>query len=132
MLKEILITTKKRNELIDITDKIQKIVSESGTCSGSCFLYCPHTTAGLIINENADPNVGKDLLEALEKMVPKMNFLHSEGNSDAHLKSALVGKEKTLLIEENDLVLGQWDAIYFAEFDGPRQRKVFVKLHWVG
>jgi secondary thiamine-phosphate synthase enzyme len=93
-----------------------------------CVLYVPHTTAGLIIQENADPAVKEDLLNSLEELVPKINFKHMEGNSDAHLKSTLVGKEKTLIIENNSLLLGTWDGIYFAEFDGPRTRKIFVKL----
>jgi secondary thiamine-phosphate synthase enzyme len=128
MLKEINVKTNSRNELIDITEQIQQIVSESKISSGLCVLYTPHTTAGLIINENADPDVQKDLLNALEELVPKINFKHSEGNSDAHLKSTLVGKEKNLIIEKSSLLLGTWDGIYFAEFDGPRNRKVFVKL----
>lgn len=128
MLNEIKINTSNKNELIDITSKIQKIISSSKINSGICIIYVPHTTAGLIINENADPDVKTDLLNAFEKLVPKINFLHSEGNSAAHLKSSLVGKEKTLIIEKNNLLLGTWDGIYFTEFDGPRNRKIFVKL----
>jgi secondary thiamine-phosphate synthase enzyme len=128
MLKEISVESKERNQLIDITDKVQAIISESKVSSGICVLYVPHTTAGIIINENADPDVKTDLLNALEKMVPKINFQHSEGNSDSHLKSALVGKEKTLIIKNSELLLGTWDSIYFMEADGPRRRKVYVKL----
>ncbi|MFA5763268.1 MAG: secondary thiamine-phosphate synthase enzyme YjbQ [archaeon] len=127
-MKVIQIKTNKRNELIDITSKIQKIILESKISSGACILYIPHTTAGIIINENADPDVKTDLLAALGAMVPKINFLHGEGNSDSHLKSLICGKEKILIVENNTLVLGTWDGIYFAEFDGPRNRKVFVKL----
>jgi secondary thiamine-phosphate synthase enzyme len=127
-MDEINLKSTKRNELIDITSKLQKIVSESKISSGICVIYTPHTTAGIIINENADPDVKTDLLAALEQMVPKINFLHGEGNSDSHLKSLLCGKEKTLIIENNVLVLGTWEGIYFADFDGPRDRRVFVKL----
>ncbi|NMA44696.1 MAG: YjbQ family protein [Candidatus Diapherotrites archaeon] len=125
---EIKIKTKKRNELIDITNQIKKIVSKTKTITGICVIYTPHTTAGIIINENADPNVETDLINALEKIVPKINYLHAEGNSDAHLKSTIVGKEKTLIIENKQLVLGTWDGIYFFEFDGPRERKIIVKI----
>lgn len=128
MLKEINVKTNKRNELIDITFQIQKIISESKISSGLCVLYTPHTTAGIIINENADPDVKTDLLSALEKLVPKINFKHVEGNSDSHLKSLLCGKEKTLIIKNSQLRLGAWDGIYFVEFDGPRNRKVYVKI----
>ena len=126
MLKTI--TTNKRNELIDITSQIKEIISNSKIQSGICVLYTPHTTAGIIINENADPDVKTDLLNALEQMVPKIDFKHCEGNSDSHLKSLICGKGKTLIIENGELVLGTWDSIYFAEFDGPRNRKVFVKI----
>jgi secondary thiamine-phosphate synthase enzyme len=127
-MDEINLKSTKRNELIDITSKLQKIVSESKISSGICVIYTPHTTAGIIINENADSDVKKDLLAALEQMVPKINFLHGEGNSDSHLKSLICGKEKTLIIENVSLKLGTWDSIYFMEADGPRVRKVFVKI----
>ncbi len=128
MLKEINLKSIKRNELIDITREIQDVVNMSKLSSGVCILYTPHTTAGIIINENVDSDVKTDLLAVLDEMVPKINFLHGEGNSDSHLKSLICGKEKTLIIENNKLVLGTWDGIYFAEFDGPRNRKVFVKI----
>lgn len=128
MLKEIKINSKEKNEIIEITTQVEKIISESKIKSGACILYTPHTTAGIMINENADSNVKIDLLNAFEKIVPKITYLHSEGNSDAHLKSALVGKEKTLIIDNNSLVLGTWDGIYFCEFDGPRERKIILKI----
>jgi len=128
MLKEIKVTSTKRNELIEITSLVQKFISESKIISGICVLYTPHTTAGIIINENADPDVKTDLLNALKNLVPKIDFLHAEGNSDSHLKSLLCGKEKTLIIQDSQLLLGTWDGIFLAEFDGPRVRKVFVKL----
>ena len=128
MFKELQITTKERCELVDITTFVEGVVKASRVKGGVCVVYCPHTTAGLIINENADPDVKVDLLAALKEMVPKIKFRHGEGNSDAHLKSALVGKERTLIIEGGELQLGSWDGIFFAEFDGPRQRRFFVKV----
>ena len=128
MLKEISLQTSVRNELVDITSKVQSVVIESKIVSGICIVYCPHTTAGITVNENADPDVKKDLLNALEEMVPDIKFIHGEGNSDSHLKALLTGTEKTFIIENNSLILGQWQAIYFTEFDGPRNRKFFVKI----
>ena len=128
MFKEIKILTRDRNELIDITEKVEKVVNESGINTGICVVYVPHTTAGIIINENADPDVKTDLLAALDKMVPKIKFLHDEGNSDSHLKSLLCGKEKSLIVEKGSLKIGTWDGIYFAEFDGPRNRNIYVKI----
>lgn len=128
LLKEIRIKTSKKCELKDITQIIGQFLSEFRVKEGFCVIYCPHTTAGLLINENADPSVKTDLLNAFDKMVPKIKFNHSEGNLDAHLKSSLIGKSLTLIIENNELVLGCWDAIYFAEFDGPRDRKIIVKI----
>ncbi len=128
MLKSFEVKTSSRNELVEITDKIKEIVINSKVKSGICAVYNPHTTAGILINENADPDVASDINNALEKLVPNINFAHLEGNSDSHLKSILVGKEKTLIIENNELVLGTWDGIFFTEFDGPRNRKVFVKI----
>jgi len=128
MFKELKILTKERNELINITDNVEDVVNKSGINTGICLVYVPHTTAGIIINENADPDVKTDLLDALEKMVPKINFKHGEGNSDAHLKSLICGKEKSLIVEKGSLKLGQWDGLYFMEADGPRERKIFVKI----
>ena len=128
MFKEIKILTRERNELIDITQEVEKVVNISGANSGICVVYTPHTTAGIIINENADPDVKTDLLAALEKMVPKITFKHDEGNSDSHLKSLICGKDKTLIVEKGSLKLGTWDGICFCEFDGPRNRKVYVKI----
>jgi secondary thiamine-phosphate synthase enzyme len=127
-LKEIKFLTKKRNELVNITSQVNKVVLESKVNQGVCVVYCPHTTAGIIVNENSDSDVVSDLLEALEKVVPKINFKHAEGNSDSHLKSTLVGCEKTFIVQDNALLLGVWQGIFFAEFDGPRERKVFIKI----
>jgi secondary thiamine-phosphate synthase enzyme len=128
MFKELKILTKEKNELINITAKVEDVVNKSGINTGICLVYVPHTTAGVIINENADPDVKTDLLDALEKMVPKINFKHDEGNSDAHLKSLICGKEKSLVVEKGSLKLGTWDGLFLAEFDGPRNRKIFVKI----
>jgi len=128
-MEELNISTKKRNELIDITADIKEIIEKSGLKEGTCVVYCPHTTAGITINEGADPDVKKDILMWLNKLVPESSdFQHSEGNSDAHIKSSLVGISKTLIVKEGDLLLGTWQNIYFAEFDGPRKRKVIVKI----
>ena len=128
MLRDISVRTSKRNELVNITSQVEEIVSESKVKNGLCIVYCPHTTSGIIVNENADPDVVSDLLEALEKIVPKINFRHVEGNSDAHLKSTLVGCEKTFVVKNGALGLGTWQGIFYAEFDGPRDRRVLVKI----
>jgi len=128
MFKEIKILTRERTELIDITAKVEDVVNKSGINTGICLVYVPHTTAGVIINENADPDVKTDLLDALEKMVPKIKFKHEEGNSDAHLKSLICGKEKSMVVEKGSLKIGIWDGLFLAEFDGPRNRKIYVKI----
>ncbi|MBD3249749.1 YjbQ family protein [Candidatus Woesearchaeota archaeon] len=127
MIKEISLSTNKRNELIDISSEVDDIVS--GVKDGVCVVYCPHTTAAVTINESADPDVQTDIIGHLNKMVPEGHgFKHAEGNSDAHIKSSLIGCSETLMIEDGKLRLGRWQAVYFAEFDGPRQRKVVVRV----
>lgn len=122
------INTTKRTEFIDITSRVEKIVKESKVKEGLCVIFCPHTTAGLTINENADPSVKKDILNHLEDLVPQnKNYSHAEGNSDSHIKSSLLGSSLNVIIENNSLVLGSWQGIYFCEFDGPRQREIYVK-----
>lgn len=129
MLKEIKITTNKAQELIDITSQIKEIISLSKIKDGLCLMYCPHTTSGITINENTDPDVKIDILNQLGEIIPLNNhYKHSEGNSAAHIKSSLVGVSKTLIIQNYQLVLGTWQAILFCEFDGPRKRKIFVKI----
>lgn len=129
MIKAMTIATRSRNELMDITSQIQNVVWESGISEGLCTIFVPHTTAGLTINEGADPSVQRDILAHLEKMIPhRGDYRHLEGNSDAHIKASLVGSSQTVFVEKGQLVLGTWQAIYFAEFDGPRQRKVLVKV----
>jgi secondary thiamine-phosphate synthase enzyme len=123
------VRTGRRTEFVEITPGVRKAVKESGLTSGLCVVYCPHTTAGLTVQENADPDVVRDILLWLNDHVPKElpGFRHAEGNSDAHIKSALIGPSVTLLIENADLVLGTWQGVYFCEFDGPRSRTVMVQ-----
>lgn len=129
MVSTLEIISKSRTELIDITSKITDKVRKSGVKSGVCYIFVPHTTAGITINEDADPSVVKDIIMKLNKLVPvKDNYSHSEGNSDAHIKSTIIGTSLTLFIENNSLLLGTWQGVYFCEFDGPRTRKVFVKI----
>jgi len=128
-MKTITLETKSRSEMIDITAAVQKAVREEQIDNGFCLVYTPHTTAAITINENADPDVPRDILSALEKAVPfSAHYRHMEGNSAAHAKSSLVGASELVMIENGRLVLGTWQAIFFCEFDGPRTRKVFVKL----
>jgi secondary thiamine-phosphate synthase enzyme len=123
------VKTSRRNQLIEITGEVEKIVSDNGKDSSAVLVYVPHTTAGVTINENADPSVAEDMLHYFETMVPKnMPFRHSEGNSDAHIKSTLVGTSVIIPIENGLMSFGTWQGIYFAEFDGPRTRTVRVQL----
>ncbi len=124
------LSTRVRCEMVDITEKAAAAVQQSGIRSGQVTVYTPHTTAGITINENADPDVVQDILLTLEALVPphRAGYRHSEGNSDAHVKSSLIGCSERILIENGRLVLGTWQAIYFCEFDGPRSRKVIVQV----
>ncbi len=128
--REFRVATRSRNEMIDVTGQVQTAVRESGVQNGEAVVFCPHTTAAITINENADPDVVRDVLLALDEMVPRSNpgFRHSEGNSDAHAKSSLVGCSEQVLVKDGSLVLGTWQAIYFCEFDGPRSRRVIVQV----
>jgi len=128
MLHEYVLSTQ-REDFYNITPQVRKAISESGVSTGICVVFCPHTTAGITINENADPDVVHDMLLGLEKAYPdRKEFLHGEGNSAAHLKASAVGCSVTLIVENGKPVLGTWQGIYFCEFDGPRQRKFFVKV----
>ncbi|MEA3500932.1 MAG: secondary thiamine-phosphate synthase enzyme YjbQ [Candidatus Marinimicrobia bacterium] len=124
------IITNKRTELLDITHDIQKEINDSKINNGVVVIFTPHTTAGITINENADPDVKKDIDYKINKMIPEndSNYFHAEGNSDSHIKSSLFGPSLTLIIEDEKLILGVWQAIYFCEFDGPRQRKYYIKI----
>lgn len=129
MIKKINVKTGSRTEFVDITDEVKKIVGDSGIKSGVCYVYVPHTTAGVTINEGADPSVVKDILTTLNKLIPHSSgYLHAEGNSDAHIKTSLVGTSQAIMIEEGKLVLGTWQGIFFCEFDGARSRSVIVKV----
>jgi secondary thiamine-phosphate synthase enzyme len=131
-LNTIEVRSRSRNELIDITPQVQKVVRDSGVRSGHCLLYVPHTTAGITINEGADPSVQKDILTFLSRMVPHPgSYAHLEGNADSHIKSSLVGVSQMVIIENGSLVLGTWQAVFFCEFDGPRHRRVLLQI-WEG
>lgn len=115
--------------MLNITAQVRQAVRESGVRSGLCVVFCPHTTAGITINENADPDVVRDMLLGLSKAYPdRPEFRHMEGNSTAHLKASAVGPSQTVLVEDGRLVLGTWQGIYFCEFDGPRSRSYYVKV----
>ncbi len=123
------VKTSARSEMLDITSNVRDVVAKAGIEQGACLVYCPHTTAGITINENADPAVVRDLLTILDTMVPWQNgYAHTEGNSAAHAKSSLVGCSAWVIIDHGDLVLGTWQSIFFCEFDGPRTRKVHVRV----
>ena len=129
MLIKLDVTTGKHTEMKDITRLIQKAVTDSGITDGVCIVFVPHTTAAVTINENADPDVVRDFTTEINKIVPwEDGYHHMEGNSAAHLKSSLIGFSEQLLIANGRLVLGTWQGIYFCEFDGPRRRKVYVKV----
>ena len=128
-MEKIKIKTESHTELISITDKINSVVSKSQVKDGICYLFCPHTTAGLTINENADPSVQTDINNTLNRLIPhNANYSHAEGNSDGHIKSSLLGVSLNIFIENGALVLGTWQGIYFVEGDGPRTREVWVKI----
>ncbi len=126
---KISIKTSERNEFLDITDRIRDAVYNSNTKSGIAIVYTPHTTAGITINENADPSVKKDIINFLNKKIPYHgDYKHMEGNADSHIKSSLIGCSETLIIEDGRIQLGTWQGIFFCEFDGPRRREVWVKI----
>ena len=123
------IQTGKRPDAIDITARVDHVVRESGVETGLCQVYVPHTTAGVFINENADPDALRDILNTLEALVPWENdYRHAEGNAAAHIKASLVGTSQTVPVRNGRLMLGRWQAIYFADFDGPRERQLHVTV----
>jgi secondary thiamine-phosphate synthase enzyme len=124
------IRTSRRSEMIDVTDRVQRMVRDAQVTGGYVIVYVPHTTAAVTINENADPDVRHDVLRKLEELIPKDEryYQHGEGNSDSHVKTALVGNSSMIFIESGRLVLGRWQGIYFCEFDGPRERELLVKM----
>ncbi len=128
-MEKFAVKTSKQLEFVDITSSVQAIVLKSGILSGMCTVFVPHTTAGITINENADPSVRADIIKELDKIVPHDDgYAHAEGNSAAHIKASMMGFSQNIIIDAGNLALGTWQGIYFAEFDGPRTRKVFVKI----
>lgn len=129
MMTTFSVQTKSHEELVDITPQVVKALQGSGISHGICVIYTPHTTAAITINENADPDVRRDLIKGLRHLnMEKVDFAHGEGNSPAHVKSTLTGCSETVIIDGGRLVLGTWQGIYFCEFDGPRYRNVHVKV----
>jgi secondary thiamine-phosphate synthase enzyme len=129
MIKTVQIQTEARTEFIDITGKVQDVVRQSKARDGICYLFVPHTTAAITINENADPTVPQDIVMELNKVIPfDGRYRHTEGNSAAHIKACIVGPSETIFIESGALLLGTWQGIYFCEFDGPRRRRLHVKV----
>lgn len=123
------IPTSRRVEFIDITGKVQRALSDAGMQSGLCHVFVPHTTAGITINENADPDVVRDIVTTLERLVPERgDYRHGEGNSDAHIKASMMGFSQSIPVENGRLALGTWQGVYFCEFDGPRTRQMRVTL----
>jgi len=129
MLKEITIQTNTQTQILDITSQVQKVVRESGIAEGLCCVFVPHTTAGVTINENADPSVKQDIVMELNKVIPfNDDYSHLEGNSAAHIKASIIGSSVNVPVKNNNLLLGTWQGICFCEFDGPRRRHLYVKI----
>ena len=128
-MKTLSVKTNAQTEMLDITSQVQEMITAEGFQNGICMLYVPHTTAGITINESADPSVRKDILMVLNQVVPwKADYRHMEGNSPAHVKSSLMGASQLVAVENGQMVLGTWQGIFFCEFDGPRTRKLLLKF----
>jgi secondary thiamine-phosphate synthase enzyme len=129
MILTLSVTTRNRSEMIDITSKVEEELKKSGLKDGLCFLFVPHTTAGITINESADPSVATDIQAMLNKLIPwEESYRHLEGNSAAHIKSSLIGNSAMIFVESGHLKLGTWQGIFFCEFDGPRSRNLYIKF----
>lgn len=129
MIQRLPVRTSTRIEFVDITSEVQRAVQESGITEGICTIFVPHTTAGVTINENADPDVTRDLMDTLERLVPRgAHYRHIEGNADSHVKASLMGFSTSVIVQDGRLLLGTWQAIYFCEFDGPRNRQVYIRV----
>lgn len=129
MVRYINVKSKARTEFIDITEKVQEVLKETGIVSGICHLYVPHTTAAITINEGADPSVQRDIQSLLNRLIPfEGDYHHREGNSAAHIKATVIGISQSVFIDEGRLVLGTWQSVFFCEFDGPRHRRVALKF----
>ena len=123
------VKTERRTQLVDVTREVERAVEKAGVSAGICCIYVPHTTAGVMINEHFDPDVATDLEGVFERMVPKSGpYRHSEGNSDSHAKAALAGTSQMIFVEDGKLALGRWQGVFFCEFDGPRDRKLWIKV----
>jgi len=123
------VKTNRRTQLVDVTQEIEQVVAESGAKEGVCYVYIPHTTAAVMINEHADPDVASDLEGVFDRLVPhKGPYRHAEGNTDSHAKAIMVGASQVIFIERGKLALGTWQGVFFCEFDGPRERKMWVKV----
>jgi secondary thiamine-phosphate synthase enzyme len=128
-MKTLGVKTNRRTQFVDIPREVEQAVRESGVKSGVCHVYIPHTTAGVVINEHADPDVASDIEEIFDRLIPqKGSYRHAEGNTDSHMKAILTGTGQSVFIENGKLALGTWQGIFLCEFDGPRQRTVFVKI----
>lgn len=128
-MKIITVSTTQRIDLIDITAQVQRVVTEKTIENGIVTVYVPHTTCGITINEGADPDVVRDIKYQLEKLIPyQQGYLHMEGNADSHIKTCLVGSSENIIIEKGELVLGTWQSIFLCDFDGPRTRKIYIKI----
>lgn len=130
MFYTIKVRSREREQLVEFTDEVRRKLKEAGARDGICLLYLQHTTAGLTINENADPDVARDMLHALRSLIPQhgMNFRHAEENADAHIKASLTGASLTVPFHDGELMLGRWQGIFLCEFDGPRERRVIMTL----
>ncbi|NPV59677.1 MAG: YjbQ family protein [Actinobacteria bacterium] len=122
------VSTSARGQMVDITAKVREAVRRAGVEEGVCVVYVPHTTAGVTVNESADPAVAADILEHLERLVPRGRYRHREGNADAHIKASMMGFSQALPVESGDLSLGTWQGIFLCEFDGPRRRRIMVTV----
>ncbi|MFC1753096.1 secondary thiamine-phosphate synthase enzyme YjbQ [Thermoproteota archaeon] len=127
---ELTVSTRKREDIIDITSEVDGLIAESGTKEGICNIYVPHATAAITVNENADPNVGQDILDFLKKNVPEGIWKHDriDGNADSHIKSSIIGPSETVPIKEGKLALGKWQDLFLCDFDGPRKRKIIITI----
>jgi secondary thiamine-phosphate synthase enzyme len=128
-METLMVKTDRRTQLVDVTERVQRAVAQGKVSSGVCYIYVPHTTAAVLINEHADPDVATDVEATLDRLVPRTGaYRHSEGNSDSHVKAALVGTSQIVFIEGGKLALGRWQGIFFCEFDGPRERTMLIKV----
>jgi secondary thiamine-phosphate synthase enzyme len=127
-METVRVKTGRRTQLVDVTSEVERVVAESGVASGTCYVYVPHTTAAVTINEHADPDVAADLEGVFDRLVPHAGpYRHSEGNTDSHAKAVMVGASQVIFVERRKLALGTWQGVFFCEFDGPRERKMWVK-----